>query len=260
MLHTRTVRSLEAVTQRMPWRSIATALTLSVCPLSTCLTLPDARSQMQQCPSSLATTHSWPSGATATSVSGRSLASCITQSPMFMSHTCAVPSSETVMMSWPVGEMTTLRTGPLWPRSVMRCSPPACCSVAVRGIRCTTSTPAAITLSAATLPLCCWYHSLSTPGGAPSPATAMSLASICSLSMCAVGCSMQQPRDSWKACSSSLTSESAWVARYFLKSCTMAATPYACSFFSIHVGSVSSSRRSIQRAAPSRWCAMFCMM
>mmetsp|Transcript_5875 Transcript_5875/g.18017 ORF Transcript_5875/g.18017 Transcript_5875/m.18017 type:complete len:342 (+) Transcript_5875:2326-3351(+) len=142
--HTRTVPSSDAVTQRRPWRSITTALTRAAWPLSTWRTWPLSRSQMQQLPSRLATAASCPSGATATSVSGLSRASCITKSPTFMSHTCAVPSSETVMTSRPLGLITTRRTGPLCPRSVMRCSPPACSSVADRGIRCTTLMPARV--------------------------------------------------------------------------------------------------------------------
>jgi hypothetical protein len=50
-------------------------------------------------------------------------------------RTWTPPSSDAVSTSRPSGEMTTARTGAVWPRSAMRLAPPACCSVAVRDSR-----------------------------------------------------------------------------------------------------------------------------
>mmetsp|Transcript_7408 Transcript_7408/g.19761 ORF Transcript_7408/g.19761 Transcript_7408/m.19761 type:complete len:214 (-) Transcript_7408:1297-1938(-) len=135
--HTRPVLSSLTVTHRRPCLSIATALTLAWWPSSTCLIWPVSRSHKQQCPSWLAIQHRLPPGATSTSTRGTSRASCMTQSPTFMSHTCAAPSSEIVITSWPLGLMTTFLIGMVWLRRVILCKPPACCREAVRGSRCT---------------------------------------------------------------------------------------------------------------------------
>ena len=44
---------------------------------------------------------------------------------LFLTRTCALPSSDAVSSSVPAGEMATRRTGAVWPRSTSRCSAPA---------------------------------------------------------------------------------------------------------------------------------------